>query len=188
MTRAHIIGKLPKYAEDLKKNLTDIFKNDQEGLTPEQCYGVALTACFILKHEKLLNAVRDEAKMFLEPEHIQAAKIAAMTMAIYNTYYDFTHTAKNEEIEKLPIDLSMNALHEHGINKIDFEVNLLAASIVNKCDYCIKFHADKLSSKGISAIALRNIGRIVSVMKSTAQVLEQEKLRLYDFMAGEPSW
>lgn len=188
MNRASIIDKLPKYAEDLKKNLTDIFQNDQEGLTPEQCYGVALTACYILKHEKLLNSVRNEAKMYLEPEHLQAAKIAVMTMGIYNTYYYFTKISKNAELDALPIDLNMEGLQQHGINKIDFEMNLLAASILNKCDFCIKFHTDKLLSKGISVIALRNIGRIVSVMKSTVDVLEQEKLRHYDFMAGEPSW
>lgn len=187
MSRTSIINKLPIYAEDLKKNLTNLFENDQEALTPEQCYGVALTACYLLKHEKLLNAVRSEAKMYLETEHLEAAKIAVMTMGIYNTYHYFSNLVDHKEISDLPIDLSMNALHAHGINKIDFEMNLLAASILNKCDFCVKFHTDKLLGKGISAVALRNIARIVSVMKSTVDVLEQEKLRHYDFMAGEPS-
>jgi alkyl hydroperoxide reductase subunit D len=180
-----IADKIPSYADDIKLNLMDIFSNEVEGLTVQQVYGIALSCSYNLKHEKLLNNFRNEAKIILDDSQREATKKAAAIMAMNNTYYMFSHMISNDEIRKMPADLHMHVLTDHGIDKTDFEMYLIGVSILNNCEYCVNFHAERLLRRGVSHIAIRNIARIASVLRAVVEVLEIERLRNYDFIARE---
>jgi len=47
----------------------------------------------------------------------------------------------------------------------------LAASIVGKCEFCVKAHYETLKKEGYSVENLRDIGRIAAVINSVAKVL-----------------
>jgi AhpD family alkylhydroperoxidase len=75
-------------------------------------------------------------------------------------------------LKGLPAQLRMNAIASHGgTTKANFEAFSLAASIVGKCEFCVKAHYDGLKKLGYSVEQLRDIGRIAAVMNSVAKVL-----------------
>jgi alkyl hydroperoxide reductase subunit D len=174
-----IVRKIPPYAADIKANFEEILTKDVEGLTANHVYGISIAVCYALKNEQMLNVIRNEAKVFLEDQHFEAAKSAVAIMALNNTYFGFlamlgeTYTVG---------DLSMEVLKNPGIDKLEFEMYLLAVSLVHNCQYCVRFHEGKLSKKGIDKVTIQNIGKIAAVLKSVAQVLEMENLRIYDFV------
>ena len=175
-----LLKRIPAYAQDIKLNLSAIFSNPLPGLTKEQLFGIALAACYSLKHEHLLNNIRAEAKVYLEDNHFEAAKSAAIIMAMNNVYYAFIQAVKNEEIKKLPSSLHMAAINNSSIDQTDYEMYMLGVSIINRCDYCINVHTNKLLKKGIEVNAIHNIGRIISVLKAVADVLHLESMRNYE--------
>jgi alkyl hydroperoxide reductase subunit D len=176
-----VASKIPTYAEDVRQNLVDIFSDKIDGLTTQQVYGVALACCYNLKHEHLLNNFRSDAKIILDDDQLHATKKAAAIMAMNNTYYNFAHNCKDEEIKKMPADLHMRSLTNHKIDKTDFEMYLIGVSILNKCDYCVNFHIERLINRGVPKIAIHNIGRIAAVLAAVVEVLEIERLRGYEF-------
>ncbi len=180
-----IADRIPSYADDIKLNLMEIFSDEVEGLTVQQVYGIALSCCYNLKHEQILNNFRNEAKVILDDSQLVATKKAAAIMAMNNTYYSFTGTISDDEIKKMSADLHMHVLTDHGIDKTDFEMYLIGVSILNHCDYCINFHAERLLRRGVAKVAIRNIARIASVLRAVVEVMEIERLRNYDFVARE---
>jgi alkyl hydroperoxide reductase subunit D len=80
--------------------------------------------------------------------------------------------AADPHLKGLPAQLRMNAITTHGgTTKSNFEAFSLAASIVGKCEFCVKAHYETLKKEGYSVENLRDIGRIASVMNSVAKVL-----------------
>ena len=188
MSISALVAILPNYAHDLKVNLTNTFKSSPDGLTNEQLFGAALTASLLIGNEKIYNLVRKDAKMHLENEYISATKDAAMLMALYNTYHFFSHNQSDEEIINSDPNFESSSLTEHGLDHVDFEIFLLIASIINKCEYCVDYHTTRLQKKGISNIALIELAKVASVLKASADVLQMENLRSYDFMASESNF
>lgn len=182
MSLQAILKRIPDYAQDIKKNLNELFSNEVSGLTASQVYGVALTVCYSIRHEQLLNNFRNEAKIHLEDMHFEATKTAAVVMTLNTTYHTFTQMLSDDEIRNLPMDLH-TAMMEHSkvIDEIDYSIYLLGAAIFRRCRYCINLHTNDLVKKGVSKIAIRNIGRIVAVLAATAEVLYIESVRSYDF-------
>lgn len=187
MSLPAIISKIPDYAHDVKKNFIELFTKDVEGLTDAQVYGVALACCYSLKNDYLLHNFKRVAKLYIEDNYSEATRIAAILMAMNNTYYNFSNEFADAEIREMPSDLSMTKLSEHGINKTDFEMFMTAVSILHKCNYCFNFHGNRLLTRGVSKVALKNIARIAAILKGTSEALEIQKIRSYDLSAGEPS-
>ena len=80
--------------------------------------------------------------------------------------------ADDPQLKGLPAQLRMNAIANHGgTTKSNFEAFSLAASIVGKCEFCVKAHYDGLKTMGYTVEQLRDIGRIAAVMNSVAKVL-----------------
>jgi alkyl hydroperoxide reductase subunit D len=78
----------------------------------------------------------------------------------------------DENLKGLPAQLRMNAIATHGgTTKARFEAYSLSASIVGKCEFCVRAHYDTLRKEGYSVEQLRDIGRIASVITSVAKVL-----------------
>ncbi len=189
---AKIIQRLPQqYAGDIKTNIAEIFINKgiADGMSDEQFYGVALTCGYTLKDEDLLNDIRFEAKMFLEDSYANACKLAAVMMSMNNTYYSFVRDLFNDdELNAMESELQMNSIKDPGVPLYDFEMFALAASIINKCKYCVNFHTKKLITRGTSKKTLRDIARIASVLKAASEAFSIENMRSYDFNARGSIW
>ena len=74
-----------------------------------------------------------------------------------------------------PAELRMNAYATHGgVDKRAFELWSLAASIIGKCEFCVKSHYALLKQTGVTVQELRDVGRIAAVINAAAQVLAAE--------------
>jgi alkyl hydroperoxide reductase subunit D len=101
-----------------------------------------------------------------------AALTAASLMAMNNVWYPYVEMAHDENLKGLPAQLRMNSIASHGgTTKARFESYSLAASIVGKCEFCVKAHYDTLRKEGYTVEQLRDIGRIAAVITSVAKVL-----------------
>ena len=93
-------------------------------------------------------------------------------MAMNNVWYPFVEMAADEQLKGLPAQLRMNAISTHaGTTKEKFEAYSLAASIVGKCEFCVKAHYDTLRKAGYSVEQLRDIGRISAVVVAVSKIM-----------------
>ncbi len=183
-----LVRKLPSYASDIKTNLTKIFLSTENNfLSEEELYLVALTVGYALRHETVLNSIRSDAKLVLEESHANACKAAAVIMAMNNCFYGFKDLCNDEEINGFEANLDMTTIQNPGIDIKLFEMACLAISILNKCKYCIDIHQKKLIKKSVSKETFVEIARVVSVLSAAAVAMDIEKLRSYDFVVREAS-
>jgi alkyl hydroperoxide reductase subunit D len=62
-----------------------------------------------------------------------------------------------------------------GRDKRRFELFALAASIVGKCEHCVRSHYALLKQEGVSVEQLRDVGRIVAVVAAAANAIAIEE-------------
>ena len=158
-------GALPDYAKDTKLNLDAVLLRSTLDL--DVAMGCAVAALAATGNGKILSVILADA-----PVHAESAMTAASIMAQNNIWYPYVEMADDPSLKGLPAQLRMNAIVSHGgTTKSNFEAFSLAASIVGKCEFCVKAHYDGLKELGYSVEQLRDIGRIASVMNSVAKVL-----------------
>lgn len=158
---------LPEYAKDAKLNLDAVI--NRSTLPKEEAEGCAVAAAFATGNGKIVSLMMGNMENQVE---LNAALTAGATMAQNNIWYPYVEMANDEQLAGLPAQLRMNAVSSHGgTSKARFEAYSLAASIVGKCEFCIKAHYDGLRKLGYSVEQLRDIGRIASVMTSVCRVL-----------------
>ena len=158
-------GALPEYAKDTKLNLDAVLVRST--LDADVAMGCAVAALAATGNGKVLSIMLADG-----PVHAESAMTAASIMAQNNTWYPFVEMADDPALKGLPAGLRMNAIASHGgTTKSNFEAFSLAASIVGKCEFCVKAHYDGLKELGYSVEQLRDIGRIAAVMNSVAKVL-----------------
>ena len=158
---------IPEYAKDTKLNIDAVIK--RSSLPVEEAEAVALAAAFATGNSKLWTWVHGQLANRVEAD---AALTAASIMSMNNTWYPYVEMAEDPNLKGLPAQLRMNAIATHGgTTKARFEAYSLAASIVGKCEFCVKAHYDTLKKEGYSVEQLRDIGRIAAVMNSVSKVL-----------------
>jgi len=178
-----LVKKLPVYAVDIKANLEKIFLQDtNQYLTQEELYSVALTIGYALRHEHVLNNIRADAKIILEDANANACKVAAVMMSMNNIFYNFKDILGDEEIDKMDSGLEMHSIHNINIDMKIFEMCCLAVSILNKCQYCVKVHENKLAKRGVTKESMLEVAKITSVLTATVTAMDIERLRSYDFI------
>ena len=183
-----LIRKLPTYATDIKNNLTKLFLNrENELLSQEELYSIALALGYALRHESVLNSIRSDAKLILEESHANGCKAAAVIMAMNNCFYSFKDLSNDDEINNFESGLEMTTIVNPGIDIKLFEMICLALSILNKCKYCVNVHQHKLLKKNVKKSTFMEIGRIVAVLSATVVAIDIENLRSYDFVVREAS-
>jgi alkyl hydroperoxide reductase subunit D len=162
----NIKAEMPEYAKDIKLNLDATIKRSTLGDMAEY---VALAAAFATGHHKLWTWIHSE----MTDEHeANAAITAASIMAMNNTWYPYVEMSKDIQLKNLPAQLRMNAISTHaGTTKEKFEAYSLAASIVGKCEFCVKAHYDTLRKAGYTAEQLRDIGRISAVIVAVSKIM-----------------
>ena len=158
---------LPDYAKDTRLNLDAVVKRST--LDPVEAQCVALSAVFATGNTKLWTWISGQIGNEIETN---AAITAASLMAMNNVWYPYVEMAEDEQLKGLPAQLRMNAIATHGgTTKARFEAYSLAASIVGKCEFCVKAHYDGLKTLGYTVEQLRDIGRIAAVMTAVSRVM-----------------
>jgi alkyl hydroperoxide reductase subunit D len=164
-------ARLPDYAKDIRLNLDAVVS--RSSLSPAHAAGAALAAAFAAKSAVIVEAIRGDAA--LDPAHRDAALAAAALMGMNNVWYPFVEMAGDEDLRTMRPELRMNAYANHGgVDRQSFELYALAASIVGKCEFCIRSHYKLLAETGLTTQQLRDAGRIAAVINAAAQVLASE--------------
>ncbi|MEW6256969.1 MAG: carboxymuconolactone decarboxylase family protein [Pseudomonadota bacterium] len=163
-------ARLPAFAKDVKLNLSAIPR--EESLTAQQLYGLLVACGLTTRNSEVALALEAEAAPHLSPAARDAAKTAAVLMAMNNVYYRFTHLASNKAYEALPAKLRMGAIANPGVDKTDFELWSLAVSAMNGCGRCIDAHDAVLRHAGMRDDQIQAAVRIGAIIASVAVALE----------------
>jgi alkyl hydroperoxide reductase subunit D len=162
---------LPDYAKDIRLNFDAVLVRSSLDLA--DALGAALAAAFAAKSKTLTDAIRNSGQ--LSDTDVNAALTASALMGMNNVWYPYVEMANDEDLKTQRAELRMNAYATHGgVDKRRFELFALAASIVGKCEYCIGSHYKLLKESGMSAVQLRDIGRIAAVVTAAANVIAAE--------------
>ena len=158
---------IPDYAKDTRLNFDAVIK--RSSLPMEEAEAVALSAAFATGNSKFWTWVHSQ---IADRKEADAALTAASLMAMNNVWYPYVEMAGDENLKGLPAQLRMNAISTHGGTiKARFEAYSLAASIVGKCEFCVKAHYETLKKEGYTIEQLRDIGRIAAVVTAVSRVL-----------------
>lgn len=158
---------IPDYAKDTRLNFDAVIK--RSSLPVEEAEAVAVAAAFATGNSKFWTWLHAQ---IADRKEADAALTAASLMAMNNTWYPYVEMAEDENLKGLPAQLRMNAISTHGgTTKGRFEAYSLAASIVGKCEFCVKAHYDTLKKEGYTVEQLRDIGRIAAVITAVSKVL-----------------
>ena len=159
---------IPDYAKDIRLNIDGtIARSSLEG---NDAVGVALAAAFAAKSRKIIDVII--ASGVLSAEESNAALTAAALMGMNNVWYPYVEMTEDADLKSQPAQLRMNAYATNGgVDKRRFEMYALSASIIGKCQFCVKAHFEQLKKEGASAQQLRDVGRIAAVVNAAAQVI-----------------
>ena len=159
---------IPDYAKDIRLNIDGtIARSSLEG---SDAVGVALAAAFAAKSRAIIDII--SASGALSEEEKNAALTASALMGMNNVWYPYVEMTEDADLKSQPAQLRMNAYATNGgVDKRRFEMYALSASIIGKCQYCIKSHFDLLKKEGMSSQQLRDVGRIAAVVNAAAQVI-----------------
>ncbi len=159
--------------KDTRLNLQSVLENNS--LTPEQRWGVAVACAFAARNETLKKAMLHEAQQALADKAtpvIEDARAAASLMAMNNVYYRFRHMVGKESYATKRAGLRMNRLAQVLTNKVDFELVCLAVSAINGCEMCVQSHEKVVTEGGLSEDQVNDAVRIASVIHAAAVGLE----------------
>lgn len=173
MSIEQLKSKLLDSAKDIKLNLSAILTEEgSPDLMKNQLGGIALASAYATRNPNIINSILSEVSGYLTEPEINAAKSAATIMAMNNVYYRFIHLVSDKSFSAMPAKLRMNVIASPGINKVDFELNCLAVSIINGCGLCIDSHTQELIKAGVSKLAIQSSARIAAILNATAMGVE----------------
>jgi alkyl hydroperoxide reductase subunit D len=159
---------IPDHAKDIKLNLDAVI--NRSGLDDVDAHACAFAAAVAAGNGDLAFEISMNGPLAGTPER-EAAKTAAALMGMNNVYYPFVEMTEDPDLKGLPPGLRMNAYANHGgVSKKKFEMYALAASIVGKCQFCIKNHYDLLKKEGMSVTELQMVGKIAAVINAVGKV------------------
>jgi alkyl hydroperoxide reductase subunit D len=145
----------------------------RSSLEPEAALGVALAAAYAAKCRPIVDAIRGSGQIS-EAEQNGALSASAL-MGMNNVWYPYVEMADDPDLKTQRAELRMTAYATHGgIDRQRFELYSLAASIIGKCHFCVGSHYKLLKEHGMTALQLRDAGRIAAVVGAAAVVLAME--------------
>jgi len=160
---------IPNYCKDIKLNLDAVMT--RHGLDPVDAHACAYAAAIASGNGALAFEIEMNSPLFSADAERDAMKAAAALMGMNNIYYPFVDMANDSNLSGLPAGLRMNAYATNGgVTKKKFEMYALAASIVGKCEHCVKSHYDALKAEGVTVQQLQAIGRIAAVVHAVGKV------------------
>jgi len=169
-TLVSIKDKIPDWAKDIRLNLDAVI--NRSTLPAPDALGAALAAAHAARSPALVAAFKQALSELSADAIAQAALTAAALMGMNNIWYPYVEMSADAQLKTLPAQLRMNAYANHGgVEKKQFELYALAASIIGKCHFCVQSHYQLLKKEGLSVEQLRDIGRIAAVINAAALVL-----------------
>jgi lipoyl-dependent peroxiredoxin subunit D len=159
---------IPDHAKDIKLNLDAVM--NRSGLDDVDAHACAFAAAVAAGNGDLAFEISMNGPLAGTDER-EAAKTAVALMGMNNVYYPFVEMTEDPDLKGLPPGLRMNAYANHGgVSKKKFEMYALAASIVGKCQFCIKNHYDLLKKEGMTVTELQMVGKIAAVINAVGKV------------------
>lgn len=163
---------LPAYAGDLRKNLDQLARETL--LSDQQKWGCFLACAFASGVPLVAKAVRAETEPRLTPEAKSGAMAAAAIMGMNTVYYGSINLLTNHDYRGAPVNLSMAALVNPPVDKIDFELWALAVSAMSNCGACLNSHEAELHKRGVTLERVQAALRIAATVNAIAVVLRGE--------------
>jgi alkyl hydroperoxide reductase subunit D len=159
---------IPDHSKDIKLNLDAVM--NRSGLDEVDAHACAFAAAVAAGNGDLAFEISMNGPLMGTDER-EAAKTAAALMGMNNVYYPFVEMTEDPDLKGLPPGLRMNAYANHGgVSKKKFEMYALAASIVGKCQFCVKNHYDLLKKEGMTVTELQAVGKIAAVVAAVGKV------------------
>lgn len=174
MSLANLAVSLPPYAEDLKINIARLATDTV--LTDQQKWGCFLACAFSIGQKQVIETIEDEAVVRLNDAAREGAKAAATIMAMNTVYYGAVNLLDNHDYRADPPGLSMIALSNPGVDKIDFELWAFAVSAITNCRPCLNSHEAELHKRGVPIERVQAALRIASVVNAVSVVLRAEEV------------
>ncbi len=162
-------GNIPDYAKLARQNLDSVIKRSSVDVDHAQY--CALSAAFATGNSKLWSWLHQQL-----PDSVQAntALSAASNIAQSAVWHSYIAMAGDSTLATMPANLKLDSAElPAGIKQSDYDAYCLSASIISKCEWCIKHYYQKLENQGYSKEQLRDIGRIASVVNSVSRVLSK---------------
>lgn len=160
------------HAEDIKLNLDALAA--ETILSEQQKWGCFLACAYAAGEPAVIGAIEQEAGARLSLEATIAVKKAVAIMAMNTVYYRAINLLQNHDYRAEPPNLSMAALSNPGVDKIDFELWAFAISAVNGCGSCLNAHETELHKRGVSVQRVQAALRIAAVVNAASAVLRAE--------------
>lgn len=170
MTIENLKNNLPEFAKDIKLNLSSLAAD--ESLTPQQLWGSFLACAIATRQPELIETMEMEVQGKISPEAVNAARSAAVIMAMNNVYYRSVHIMTNKDYQAMSAKLRMNILANHGVDKIDFELWAMAVSAVNGCGMCLDAHEAQLIKHDLSKEQIQTALRIAATVNAAATAMD----------------
>ena len=160
-----ILNGIPAYAKDIKLNLSSMLANHSV-LSDSQFAGAILVAAISTKNSGLTKLVNQAVAEQLQVQELDAVRAAAAIMGMTNIYYRFTDLVDDPSYATMPAGLRMNILRDPGVDKRDFEMWSLVASVIGGCHKCVSSHEQQLIKHGISKETVQLLAKIAAVVHS----------------------
>lgn len=172
-------GSIPDWSKDIKLNLDNVINRSL--LDEVDTHACALAAALAAGNGGLAYSIMTSGPLATNLEEKNAAKTAASLMAMNNVYYPFVEMAADEDLKRSPAGLRMQAYATHGgVSKKKFEMYALCASIVGKCNHCIKSHYEILKNEGMTVLELQHVGKIAAVINAVGKVAPEEEFLIQE--------
>lgn len=160
---------IPDHSKDIKLNLDNVINRSL--LSPVDTHAVAYVSAIAAGNGGLAFEIEHNGPLFDDQKVREAAKTAASLMGMNNTYYPFVEMTQDPDLKGLPAGLRMQGYISHGgVTKKQFEMYALAASIVGKCNFCVKNHYDVLKKEGMTVSELQHVGKIASIINAIGKI------------------
>ena len=92
------------------------------------------------------------------------ARLAATLMAMNTVYYGAINLLNNHDYRDAPAQLSMSALQQTDVDKIDFELWAFAISAMSHCGACLNVHEAELHKRGVTLERVQAALRIAATV------------------------
>ena len=164
-----IKNSIPDHSKDIRLNLDAVI--NRSGLDEVDAHACALAAALSANNGPLAYLIQSNSILTANSAECDAAKTAASLMGMNNVYYPFVEMTEDPQLKGLPAGLRMTAYATHGgVSKKKFEMYALCASIVGKCNFCVKSHYDLLKKEGMTVQELQAVGKIAAVINAVGKV------------------
>lgn len=160
---------LPDFALDQTRNLETLVSETL--LSEQQKWGCLLTCAYATSNPTLIRHMESAATSVLSEDARHAAKLAATVTAMNVVYYGALNLLANHDYRSAPVNLSMTALSQNSVDKIDFELWSLAVSAMSNCAACLNVHESELHKRGVTLQRVQAALRIAATVSALSTAL-----------------